>query len=137
MSVRREVEVSKEHTVRCVLSVALLGRCGLGGSLGSGIWIGGGGGSDRSRKGEKGICILHGEELKPVWLGTLIVRLLLMLKPLELWRDILNREAGRGSYTDSMVVYGGDHHLSLAIFIRSQTVRPIIQTTLWDLSRAH
>jgi hypothetical protein len=72
-----------------------------------------------------------------VWLGTMIVKLLLMLKPLELWRGIFNREAGRGSYTDYTVVPRGGHHPRLAIFMRSQTVRPIIQATLWDLSRAH
>ena len=58
------VKVQSKHTIVGVLAVALLSGCGLRCSLGSGIWVGSGGGSDRSRKGEKGVCVLHNEGLE-------------------------------------------------------------------------
>ncbi|KAF1930140.1 uncharacterized protein M421DRAFT_385506 [Didymella exigua CBS 183.55] len=50
----------KQHTVVGVLSVTGVSGCCFG--LRLGIWIGGGGGSDRSRKGEKSERVLHLEE---------------------------------------------------------------------------
>lgn len=53
-----------------ILAVALLlGRCGIRLSLRCSIWRRSWDSNGRSRKSQKGVCVLHGTKLKDVWLG--------------------------------------------------------------------
>ena len=59
-----EKDGRRQHTVVGVLAVASISRRGIG--LRLGLWVGCGGGSDRSRKGEKSVCVLHFEERESI-----------------------------------------------------------------------